>query len=173
MSKFYSRKSQVITLLLTSALALSGCSTSQPEEAKESASASAMATASATESTSVEAVDPQADFASKSASLMATACDELDLYRKAWADANPDPNLVVEPTSYYETRENFLNSLAIAASYDKRWTDALISFNQLDSRHGGWITYDNVEPVWYLEEDTAAWNVLKSACQIARAGAPS
>ena len=169
MLKYKTKQSLIAFFLLTSVITLSSCSTSQPQEVKDSAAASA--------TTSVEAEDPQAEFASKSASLMAAACDDLDLYRKAWTDANPDPEefLVVKPTSF-ETRENFLNSLAIAASYDKRWTDALISFNQLDSTTSGWITYGDEEPFqggWYSEEDTAAWNVLKSACQIARAGAPS
>ncbi len=103
---------------------------------------------------------------------MAKACDDLDLYRKAWTDANPDPYVWVRPTSYV-TRDVFLNSLATAASYDKRWTDALISFNHLELTPSGWIAYDEDEASqggWWAEEDIAAWNVLKSSCQIARAG---
>jgi hypothetical protein len=173
MEKSFIRKQIGMILLGISALALSGCSTSQPEEAKESASASAMATASA----SVEAVDPQAEFASKSASLMATACDDLDLYRQAWRDANSDPESISweEPDSYV-TRDTFLNSLAMAASYDKRWTDSLVNFNYLDMKPYNWAGYnggeDPLDP-WSSEEDIAAWTVLKSSCQIARAGAPS
>ena len=158
-------------LLGISALALSGCSTSQPEEAKESASASAMATASATESTSVEAVDPQAEFASQSASLMATACDDLDLYRKAWSDANPDKDAFtwIEPDFIF--RDNFLNSIAIAASYDTRWTDALINFKILDAEPYKWIGENDYGFV--SDEHIVSFDILESSCQIARAGTSS